>query len=118
MAKKTVKAGPSGSQLIRDQIAKGVTKPSEIIAAVQAEHGIGVSNALVNSVKTTAKKKAGKIDKAPKPAKKAAAKKPAVEVLGVTKIGNGKVSELELAKLALRMGGVQNAIDALTKLLD
>ena len=33
-------------------------------------------------------------------------------------IGNGKVSELELAKLALKMGGVQNAIDALTKLLD
>lgn len=102
MAKKSTgsKTGPSGSQLIRDQIAKGVTKPSEIIAAIQAENGIGVSNALIGSVKQAEKKKTGKIDKTPRGPKPSA--KTAVAAGGFT-VRKGIASKLTAIDVAIEL---------------
>ncbi len=74
----------SGSQLIRDQIAKGNDKPSAIIAAIKAEAGVDISAALVNSVKMGLKKKAGKLPKA--------LRTPKAKAKG-DRVGNGKTAK-------------------------
>lgn len=111
----------SGSQLIRDQLAKGINKPADIVAAIKAETGVEVSSALVNNVKMTLKKKAGKGPKRLKRGPKARLQRAA----GSQELGNNRSvegrnampSELDVAKFALKMGGVSQAIKALENLV-
>jgi hypothetical protein len=77
----------SGSELIRAQLAKGNDKPAAIVAAIKTETGVEVSSALVNNVKMTLKKKAGKVPKALKRGPKA--KQPGNE----TSLGNNRGNE-------------------------
>lgn len=121
---------PSGmmskSEVIRNIIQNGTFKPSEIIAKAK-EQGVEVTGGLVAAVKGTLKKsghlgalvrvskgqrKAKRIFK--KGAKSAAPK----DDTASTFVGNGRVTELELAKLALKMGGIDATIAALQKLKD
>lgn len=120
MAKKAASAGVSASsktnsEIVRELLAEGITKPADIVQAALAKHGVTVNKGLVNSVKTVWNKKQGaskapKLNKAPK---KAAT--PAVATSGST--NHGRPTELDVAKFALKMGGVDAAIEALRNLV-
>ena len=49
MAKRKV----NRSNLVREALGKGTTKPSEIVASIQHEHGVAVSKALIQKIKRT-----------------------------------------------------------------
>jgi hypothetical protein len=109
----------SGSQLIRDQISKGNDKPSAIVAAIKAETGVNVSPALVNNVKMTMMRKAAKgLRRGPKPRLQSA--QAGQQDVANNRSGEGrnlKPSELDVAKFALKMGGVEQAVKALQNLV-
>jgi hypothetical protein len=49
MAKRKV----NRSNLVREALGKRITKPSEIVASIQQEHGVTVSKALIQKIKRT-----------------------------------------------------------------
>jgi hypothetical protein len=69
MARKKI----SMSSLVRKSLAKGITKPSEVVAHIQKEHGVTVKVGLVHNVKSMeAKKKPSKPSRKPGPKTKTA----------------------------------------------
>ena len=69
MARKKV----SKSSLVREALAKGITKPAEVVAHIQQEHGLAVKVGLVHNVKSAVgKKKPGKPGRKPGPKPKMA----------------------------------------------
>ena len=124
MAKKAASAEvpaslKSNSEVVRELLAEGITKPADIVQAALDKHGVTVNKGLVNAVKSVWNKKQGgskvtKLNKAPK--KKAAA--PAIAKSGGSgSVSHGRPTELDVAKFALKMGGVDAAIEALKNLV-
>lgn len=121
MAKKAASAAvpaslKSNSEIVRELLAGGITKPADIVQAALDKHGVTVNKGLVNAVKSVWSKKQGgskatKLNKAPK--KKAAT--PAVATSGSST--HSRPTELDVAKFALKMGGVDAAIEALKNLV-
>ena len=121
MAKKAASAEvpaslKSNSEIVRGLLAEGITKPADIVQAALDKHGVTVNKGLVNAVKSVWSKKQGgskatKLNKAPK--KKAAT--PAAAKSGSA--NHGRPTELDVAKFALKMGGVDAAIEALKNLV-
>src|SRR5262245_55419303 len=60
------------SELVREALSAGITKPSDVVDHIQKEHGVAVKVGLVNNVKSLDKMKA-KVAKKPgrKPGRKA-----------------------------------------------
>ena len=121
MAKKAASAEvpaslKSNSEIVREILAEGITKPALIVQAALDKHGVTVNKGLVNSVKSVWSKTQGgskvtKLNKAPK--KKAATSVSATSVSS----NHGRPTELDVAKFALKMGGVDAAIEALKNLV-
>jgi hypothetical protein len=63
MAKRKV----NRSNLVRDALGKGITKPSDIVANVQQVHGVAVSKALIQKIKRTQGKTKQRKKLGPKP---------------------------------------------------
>ena len=106
----------TNSEVIREILAEGITKPADIVQAALDKHGVTVNKGLISAVKSVWSKKQGgskvaKLNKSPK--KKAAT--PAVATSGSA--NHGRPTELDVAKFALKMGGVDAAIEALKNLV-
>lgn len=107
----------SNSEIVREILAEGITKPADIVQAAHDKHGVTVNKGLVNAVKSVWNKKQGgskatKLNKAPK-------KKAATPVVATRDSSNhGRPTELDIAKFALKMGGVDAAIEALKNLVN
>lgn len=117
----------SNSAIVREILNSGVTKPAEIIQIALEKYEMNISPGLVNQVKMAIKKKQGsavtKLNKAPR--KVAKVVRYGTEVRGGKKaqtpdahsVGNPRPTELDVAKFALKMGGVDAAIAALRDLV-
>lgn len=111
-------------EMVEEFLNSGVEKPSEIVEAVKGKFGVAIKPANVNQIKVAWKKRKN----SPISLRKTRKKSTAVTAAGNTAAGDttvaakpaagGKISELEVAKFALKLGGVNEAISALKKLLD
>lgn len=99
----------SGSQLIRDQIAKGVDKPSAIKVAIKAETGVDVSTPLINSVKMALKKKSGSPAGAPKGKRAARVAKSAAPASNTPGADSKNMTAVESAILLTEQFGAAKA---------
>lgn len=105
----------TNSEVIREILAEGITKPADIVQAALDKHGVTVNKGLVNAVKSVWSKKHGgskvtKLNKAPKKMSTHAG------AAGGSS-AHGRPTELDVAKFALKMGGVDAAIEALKNLV-
>lgn len=115
-------------EMVEEFLNSGVEKPSEIVEAVKGKFGVAIKPANVNQIKVAWKKRKN----SPISLRKTRKKSTAVTAAGNSTAGDttvaatpaakpavgGKISELEVAKFALKLGGVNEAISALKKLLD
>jgi len=115
-------------EMVEEFLNSGVEKPSEIVEAVKGKFGVAIKPANVNQIKVAWKKRKN----SPISLRKTRKKSKAVTAAGNSAAGDttvaatvaakpaagGKISELEVAKFALKLGGVNEAISALKKLLD
>jgi hypothetical protein len=120
----------SNSAVVREILDSGVTKPAEIVRIALEKYQLKISPGLINAAKMAWRKKQGgaalKRSRAPR-------KAPTVTPLG-GEMPNGRPeskgadngwsvgsssrpSELEVAKFALKMGGIDAAIAALQDLV-
>lgn len=112
----------SNSAVVREILNSGVEKPSEIARIALEKYELNISAGLINAAKMAWKKKSGaaaapKLNKTPK--KKGRKPKVVVPADSVQeqRVGNGRPTELDVAKFALKMGGVDAAIAALKDLV-
>lgn len=120
MAKKAASAAipassKTNSEIVREILAEGITKPADIVQAALDQHGLTINKGLVNAVKSVWNKKQGgskvrKLNKAPK--------KRAARVAATSgSASHDRPTDLDVAKFALKMGGVDAAILALRNLV-
>lgn len=113
----------SQKDIVVEVLESGIEKPSQIVELIQQKYGRDIPKPNVNQIKVQWKKrKAGVPVRANKRVKllktetaTASAASKAIESMKTDK--SGSVSELEIAKFALRLGGVDNAIVALQNLI-
>lgn len=110
------KAPKSNSAVVREILASGVTKPSEVVRLALEKYELNISLPLVNQVKMKWKKDQGA---GPKISMKRGPKKaiPTSSKPDAHTVGNPRPTELDVAKFALKMGGVDSAIAALKDLI-
>lgn len=112
----------SNSEVIREILGKGVLMPAEIQAAAREEYKLSVGKPLINQVKMAWKKAnkgssvvLKKKGRGPGRKKAAGGNEVGNQVVGDVR-GNG-LTELEAAKFALKMGGIEQAVAVLQNLM-
>lgn len=117
MAKKAAKSsaeGPSKSGAIKEFLSKGITAPKKIAALAKEQYNLDITPAYASMIKSGMKKK-----RHLKP-RGGALKARAASEATVASSGRSSSSGMEVEnaalKLALRAGGIENAIRVLRKL--
>lgn len=98
----------SASAIVREILDSGIVKPAEIETIAKEKYHVAISKPSINQAKMQWKKKggtAGKVNKAPR-----------AKAITEQRGGNG-LTELDVAKFALKMGGVDAAVRALQNLV-
>jgi hypothetical protein len=124
----SVPEGRTQRDMAEEILNEGILSPSAIVQEMKTRFGVDASKSNVNQIKVNWKKAKGSSAPAamrrrgPAKAKTAVAAKSGLitdngAVASDTR-NNGKITELEIAKFALKLGGVGPAIEALKKLLD
>lgn len=106
----------SNSEIVREILASGTTKPADIVWMALEKYDLNISKGLINQVKMQLKKK--QVTPAAKKRNsvtKVGNSTPVADGPGIG--GKGLPTELDVAKFALKMGGIDKAIQALQDLV-
>jgi hypothetical protein len=118
----------SNSAVVREILDAGVTKPAEIESLAKQKYRLVISKPLINQVKMAWKKKqgagaadgagVGKVRMKRRGRGRGRAKGGSIVGNGIVASGSkGSLSDLDVAKFALKMGGVDKAVAALQNLI-